>query len=177
VERPAHHLPTDRSETAVGALEAFDEATRAIAGVVDLESALQLITDRVRTLVDAQYAALGVVDAHGRIEQFITSGIGREARRRLGAPPSGHGILGLIIRTGRTYRIPDIGAHPDAYGFPANHPLMRSFLGVPIPTKGGFVGNLYLANKQGAAAFSETDERLVEMFARHAAIAIENARL
>ena len=175
-QRPAN-LAAERPDIARDALEAFDEATRAIAGVVDLERALQLITDRVRSLVDAQYAALGIVDAHGRIEQFITSGISPEARLRIGEPPRGHGILGLIIRTGQAYRIPDIGPHPDAHGFPPNHPAMGSFLGVPIRIKGGSLGNLYLTNKQGADEFSEADQRLVEMFARHAAIAIENARL
>jgi len=177
-------VPSDQSDltigepaTAIDALEAFDAATRAIAGVLDLEEVLQLITDRVRILVNAQYAALGIVDAHGRIEQFITSGISREERRRIGAPPSGHGILGLIIRQGRSYRIPDIASHPESYGFPADHPAMHSFLGVPIRAKGGSLGNLYLANKQGAAEFTGSDELLVEMFARHAAIAIENARL
>jgi signal transduction histidine kinase len=170
-------VPTPRHDLAVDALDAFDQATRAIAGVVDLESALQLITDRVRMLVDAQYAALGIADAHGRMERFITSGISREARRKIGEPPRGHGILGLIIRTGSTYRIADIAGHADSYGFPPNHPPMHSFLGVPIRIKGGSLGNLYLTNKQGAAEFSNADERLVEMFARHAAIAIENARL
>ncbi len=164
-------------ETALDALEAFDAATRAIAGVLDLEEVLQLIADRVRILVDAQYAALGIVDAHGRIEQFITSGISPEDRARIGSPPSGHGILGLIIRQGRSYRIPDIAGHPESFGFPANHPDMHAFLGVPIRAKGGSLGNLYLANKQTRAEFTGSDELLVEMFARHAAIAIENARL
>jgi len=170
-------LAANDPDAALDAVEAFDAATRAIAGVLDLESVLQLITDRVRILVRAEYAALGISDAYGRIEQFITSGISREDRHRIGSVPSGLGILGLIIREGRTYRIPDIAAHPDAHGFPPHHPAMRSFLGVPIRHKSGFLGNLYLANKQGANEFSATDERFVEMFARHAAIAIENARL
>ena len=175
--RPHHEHAVREPETAISALEAFDEATRAIAGIMDLESVLQIITDRVRALVGAEYAALGIVDAHGRIEQFITSGLRREERRAIGAPPSGLGILGLIIREGRSYRITEIGTHPEAHGFPPNHPAMRSFLGVPVAAKGGSLGNLYLSNKIGAAEFTGTDEMLVEMFARHAAIAIENAHL
>jgi signal transduction histidine kinase len=158
-------------------LEALDAATRAIAGVLDLETVLQLIADTVRQLVRAEYAALGVVDTGGRIERFITSGIGTRERERIGAPPRGHGLLGLIIREGRSYRIASIVGHPDSYGFPPNHPAMSSFLGVPVSVGGRAIGNLYLTNKLGAAEFSEADQRLTERFAIHAAIAVERARL
>jgi signal transduction histidine kinase len=161
----------------VAAIDALDGATRAIAGELDLDRVLQLIVDSVRDLVSARYAALGIVDAGGKIELFITSGISAEEREQIGAVPSGHGLLGLIIREARSYRIPDIAAHPDAYGFPPGHPKMRSFLGVPIRLAGDPIGNFYLTNKVGAAEFSEQDLRLVEMFALHAAIAIQNARL
>lgn len=159
------------------ALEALDAATRGIAGILDVERVLQLIVDRVRELAGAEYAALGIFDAAGVIERFITSGLGPDERAAIGPPPRGHGLLGLIVREGRTYRIPEIGAHRDSFGFPPNHPPMSSFLGVPITVKGRSVGNLYLANKTGAVEFSEIEERLVEMFARHAGIAIDNARL
>jgi signal transduction histidine kinase len=158
-------------------LAALDDATRAIAGVLDLDTVLQLIVDRVCELAGAQYAALGIVDRFGGIERFVTTGLTFEERLRIGSPPRGHGLLGLIIREGRSYRIPDIGAHADSYGFPPNHPPMRSFLGVPVVVKGRAVGNLYLTEKRGAAEFSVADEQLVGLFARHAGIAIENARL
>jgi len=161
----------------VAAIDALDVATRAIAGELDLDRVLQVIVDSVRDLVHARYAALGIVDASGRIERFITSGISTEDRERIGAPPRGHGLLGLIIRESRAYRIPDISRHPDAYGFPAHHPPMRSFLGLPVRTGGASIGNFYLTDKEGAAEFSEQDQRLVEMFALHAGIAIQNARL
>ena len=159
------------------AVDALDAATRAIAGEFDLDRVLQLIVDSVRDLVQATYAALGIVDASGRIERFITSGIGPEARARIGSPPRGHGLLGLIIREGSSYRIPDIAAHADAYGFPPEHPPMGSFLGVPVRAGGRPMGNFYLTDKVGAPEFSEGDQRLVEMFALHAGIAIQNARL
>jgi two-component system, NarL family, sensor histidine kinase DevS len=159
------------------AISALDAATRAIAGELDLDRVLQLIVDSVRELVAAQYAALGIVDASGRIERFITSGISTEQRARIGALPRGHGLLGLIIREGRAYRIPDISQHADAYGFPPGHPPMRSFLGVPIRIGGQPIGNFYLTDRIGAAAFSDRDQRLVEIFAFHAGIGIENARL
>ena len=161
----------------VAAIDALDLATRAIAGELDLDRVLQLIVDSVRDLVHARYAALGIVDASGRIETFITGGITAAERERIGAPPRGHGLLGLIIRDSQAYRIADISRHPDAYGFPAHHPTMQSFLGVPVRTGGEAIGNFYLTDKIGAAEFSEQDQRLVEMFALHAGIAIQNARL
>lgn len=158
-------------------LEALDAATRAIAGELDLDRVLQLIVDSVRRLVGARYAALGIPDATGRIERFITSGVAPEVRAAVGSPPRGLGLLGLIIREGRSYRVADIRGHPDAHGMPPEHPPMTSFLGVPIRVRRGVIGNLYLTDKEGAPEFTEADERLVEMFAVHAGIAIETARL
>ena len=162
---------------ATSQLTALDEAVRGISGVLDIDRVLQLITDRVRDLVQAQYAAIGIVDSDGAIERFITSGISDEQRARIGELPRGRGLLGLIIRENRTYRITDIAAHPERYGFPPNHPEMHSFLGMPILARGDVVGRLYLTNKIGASDFSLEDQELVEMFALHAGIAIENARL
>jgi signal transduction histidine kinase len=162
---------------AIERLSALDEATRAIAGVLTTERVLQLIVDNARRLVGAQYAALGILDQERLIDPFITSGIGRTVRERIGAPPRGHGLLGLIIEESRAIRVRDIAAHPRSAGFPPNHPRMRSLLGVPIVIRGRVLGNFYLADKVGEGEFTEADERLVELFANHAAIAIENARL
>jgi signal transduction histidine kinase len=159
------------------ALNAVDEAARAIAGVLDLESALQLIVERVRSLVGARYAALGIVGPDDRIQRFITSGVRHDQRTAIGPLPRGRGLLGLIIRKELSYRIPNIAAHPDSSGFPANHPPMTSFLGVPVTSRGRSVGNFYLTDKQGASEFTPADQRLVELFALHAGIAIDNARL
>jgi signal transduction histidine kinase len=160
------------------AVEALSDAIGGIAGVLAVEDVLQLIVDRVRTLVGARYAALGILaDDRRRIERFVTSGISTEQRRLLGDPPQGHGLLGLIIQEGRSLRIPDIGAHPASYGFPVNHPPMTTLLGVPVRLKNRIIGNLYLTDKRGSEEFSEDDQRLVELFAAHAGIAIENARL
>ena len=159
------------------ALYALDRATRAIAGELDLDRVLQLIVDSVRDLVGARYAALGTFDARGRIERFITSGMDEALRRQIGPLPQGHGLLGTIIRDGRPLRIPDIAKHAESYGFPPHHPPMHSLLGVPIGIAGGVVGNFYLTEKLGAAEFSDADQELVERFAVHAGIAIQNARL
>jgi signal transduction histidine kinase len=159
------------------AVQALDAAVRGISGVLELSQVLQLIVDRVRELVGARYAALGIVDEQGLITEFITSGITAEQRAAIGDLPHGRGLLGLIIRENRAYRIPRIQAHPESYGFPPNHPPMTSFLGVPITVDGQPVGRLYLTDKQGAPEFSADDQALVEMFALHAGIAMERARL
>jgi len=162
---------------AADAIEALDDATRAIAEVLDLETVLQLIVDRLRTLVDADYAALGVAGPDGTIARFVTAGISAGDRARIGSPPRGHGLLGLVIHEGESLRIPDIADHPMSIGFPPFHPPMRTFLGVPIIRDGKPVGDLYMTDKRNGQAFDADDQRLVELFARHAAIAMENARL
>ena len=133
--------------------------------------------DRVRELVDARYAALGIVDSTGRIDRFITSGLARSVRDSIGEPPRGKGILGHIIRHGRSIRISDIEADPRRAGFPEHHPEMHRFLGVPVTVKGRSIGDLYLTDKRGDLEFTEEDQRIVETFAMHAGIAIDNARL
>lgn len=156
---------------------ALDAAVREIAGLASVDEVLQVIVDRVRPLVGAQYAALGIVDDAGRIERFITSGMDDATRRAIGDLPEGHGLLGLIIRENRSFRIANINTDPRRSGFPPNHPPMTSFLGVPVTVKGISLGRLYLTNKSGANEFSEDDRSLVETFALHAGIAMDNARL
>jgi len=153
---------------------------RSIAGVLDLETVLQLIVDRVRDLADAEYAALSIIgrdERNERLERFVTSGISEAARREIGQLPQGHGLLGLIIRESRSLRIPDIATDARRHGFPPHHPPMHSFLGVPIRVRGEAIGNFYLTNKRRADEFSAEDQTLIERFALHAAIAIDNARL
>jgi len=160
------------------AVQALSDAIGGIAGILTVEDVLELIVDRVRGLVGAKYAALGILaEDRLRIERFITSGITPEQRRLLGDPPQGHGLLGLIIKEGRSLRITDIPAHPESYGFPPNHPPMTTLLGVPVRLKNRIIGNLYLTDKIDAQEFSDDDQRLVELFAAHAGVAIENARL
>jgi signal transduction histidine kinase len=177
LDEPPTPVPAGSFDPDATALAAVDEAARAIAGLTSVDDVLQLIVDRVRSLVDARYAALGIVGIDGRIERFITDGIDPHTRALIGPPPHGRGLLGLIIREGRSYRIPSIADHPDSSGFPPNHPPMTSFLGVPVTARGIPIGNLYLTDKRGSAEVSATDQRLVELFARHAGIAIDNARL
>jgi two-component system, NarL family, sensor histidine kinase DevS len=158
-------------------LEALDEASRAVAAELDVDRVLTVIVERVAALVGARYAALGIADGSGQIERFITAGITPEEWAAIGPVPVGHGLLGLLILEGRSLRIDDIASHPASVGFPVNHPPMTTFLGVPVVVKGEVVGNLYLTDKAHGEPFTEDDQRLVEMFAVHAGIAIENARL
>ena len=144
------------------------------------ESELELVFERVieaaRELTGARYAALGVLDgSRERLERFLTTGIDDDTREMLGDPPSGHGVLGELIRTPEPLRLPDVGGHPRSYGFPIGHPPMETFLGVPILVGGQAWGNLYLTEKDGGE-FTDDDEQAVVMLARYAAIAIDNAR-
>lgn len=143
-----------------------------------LEPVLQKLVDAARDVVGAKYAALGVLSADGKsLVQFVTSGMPEEARHAIGDLPSGRGLLGLVIHEPRPIRTADIGRHPAKYGFPAHHPPMRSFLGVPIVGREGVFGNLYLTEKLGAAEFDAEDEGIAVLLARQAAVAVENARL
>lgn len=145
---------------------------------LDLPAMLNRIIQSAVDLVDARYGALGVLDETGsRLAQFITVGIDEDRRRRIGNLPAGHGILGLLIVDAKPLRLPDLREHPDSYGFPPNHPPMRSFLGVPIRVRDHVFGNLYLTDKTSAEVFTDVDEELVVGLAAAAGVAIENARL
>ncbi|MFL7840472.1 MAG: GAF domain-containing protein [Candidatus Promineifilaceae bacterium] len=158
-------------------LESFNTAALAVAGELDSQKILQQIVDTARALVNAKYAALGVPDQDGNLKKFIYSGLEPEKAKEIPHLPRGHGILGAIIREQEPICIPDIAQDPRSIGFPTGHPEMVSFLGVPIMRAGEPLGNLYLTDKQGADTFSESDLNLIEMFAAHAAIAIQNANL
>ena len=128
--------PETEATFASETFEALDAATRAIAGVLASRRVLQLIVERVRDLSGRGTPRWASWTATGRIERFVTAGITPRERERIGRPPQGHGLLGLIIREGLSFRIPDIAAHPDSSGFPPNHPPMHSLLGVPVKVEG-----------------------------------------
>ncbi len=158
-------------------LEALNEAAIAITAELGLERVLQRIVDLARDLAGARYGALGVPDGRGGLEQFVISGMTVDEAARLEHLPRGDGLLGLLLREPNPIRVADIAADPRSAGFCANHPPMRSFLGVPIISRGRLRGNLYLTDKIDALEFGDDDERLISMLARHAAIAIDNAHL
>jgi signal transduction histidine kinase len=144
----------------------------------DLGRVLQEIADVARDVVGARYAALGVVAPDSQaLSDFVVSGMTPEQRERIGALPTGRGLLGLVIRERRAIRCADIAQNPQRYGFPPGHPAMRSFLGVPILGRGAVYGNLYLTEKVDADAFDAEDEAIAVLLASLAGVAIENARL
>jgi nitrate/nitrite-specific signal transduction histidine kinase len=160
------------------ALRKLVEAVLSISADLDLPAVLQRIIDVATDLVDARYGALGVLDEAKRsLVQFVTTGLDEETHRAIGDLPKGHGILGLLIVDPKPIRLPDLREHPTSYGFPPNHPPMRSFLGVPIVVRHEVFGNLYLTDKQSAEVFNDVDEELIVALAGAAAVAIENARL
>ncbi|MER7165899.1 GAF domain-containing sensor histidine kinase [Micromonospora sp. NPDC000207] len=158
-------------------LRALLDAVVGISTDLDLRSTLERIVRSACELAGARYGALGVIGPDRMLHDFIVHGIDDELRARIGDLPHGRGVLGLLIDDPRPLRMPDITQHPRSYGFPANHPPMHSFLGVPVRIRDQAFGNLYLADKQGAAEFTEDDEEIVVALAAAAGVAIENARL
>ena len=166
------------SDPGLDRLERLVTTTSALIAETSLEGALDRIVLVAADVIGARYAAVGVLGPDGRLlERFVTYGIDGATRARIGPPPRGHGILGLVIREARPIRLPDLARHPDSYGFPPHHPEMHSFLGVPIVGRRGAYGNLYLTEKLGAEVFSEEDEHIAVQLAATAAAVVENARL
>jgi signal transduction histidine kinase len=154
------------------------DAVLSVGSELELPVVLRRIVEAATDLVDATYGALGVLHPDGAgLAEFITVGLSDAQVRAIGDPPKGHGLLGLLIVDPKPIRAADIARHPDRYGFPPHHPPMRSFLGVPIKLSDRVFGNLYLADKRGAAEFTAVDEELVVALASAAAMSVENARL
>lgn len=154
------------------------EAVLSVGRELDLEQVLRNIVEAAAVLVKAEYAALGVIGPDGeRLAEFVTVGFTPEQITAIGAYPSGHGILGVLIRDPHPLRLPRISDHPSSYGFPPNHPPMDSFLGVPIRVRDHVFGNLYLTEKRGGGQFDAEDESVLATLAVAAGVAIDNARL
>jgi signal transduction histidine kinase len=166
--------PTNPALT--GPAQALLDAVSAIASDLDLASVLTRIVTAATELTDAEYGALGVLGSDGRLVEFLTTGIDEATRALIGDLPTGDGILGVIITEPEGLRLVDLAAHARSVGFPANHPPMNSFLGMPVRIRGTVFGNLYLTEKRGGLPFTEQDEQLVEALAGTAGLVIDNAR-
>jgi two-component system sensor histidine kinase DevS len=155
------------------------DAMLAVSSGLELEKKLRTIVHTAMGLVDARYGAVGVIgpEPEPMLERFVYEGIDSETAELIGPLPAGHGMLGLLMQSPNVIRVDDLSQHPSSIGFPANHPPMRSFLGVPIRIRDQVYGNLYLTEKADGATFTEADEVLVLALAGAAGIAIENARL
>lgn len=161
-------IPSDRLAKLVTAASAVTRQT-------DLTAVLRTTVDTGMELTGAAYGALGVLGEHGALIQFVHAGLDRETGAAIGSPPQGRGLLGVITEIGKTVRTDRITDHPDSVGFPAHHPTMESFLGMPITVGGETFGNLYLTEKPGG--FTGQDEALVEALAAIAGSAIATARM
>ncbi|AUI60276.1 GAF domain-containing sensor histidine kinase [Amycolatopsis sp. BJA-103] len=158
-------------------LQGLLDAVLAVATGIELDSTLQRIVQAAVELVDANYGALGVLGDEDGLSQFVYAGIDPETRETMGHLPEGRGLLGLLIREPHPVRVPDLSCHPASVGFPANHPPMHSFVGVPVRVRDVVFGNLYLTEKRGAAEFTADDEVVLRALAAAAGVAIDNARL
>ncbi|MET8560820.1 GAF domain-containing sensor histidine kinase [Streptomyces flaveolus] len=154
------------------------EAVLSVGRELDLEQALRSIVEAAAVLVEAEYAALGVIGPDGkRLSEFLTVGVDEEQIAQIGPYPEGHGILGELIRHPEPLRLAKLSEHSASYGFPPGHPPMNTFLGVPIRVRDQVFGNLYLTEKRGGAQFDEEDESVLSTLAVAAGVAIDNARL
>jgi len=176
---------SQRSNDPASILRAINDAVLAMAAELRVEPILQRLVESARSLAGARYAALGIPDGEGGFERFITTGMSEELMEAIGPLPRTHGLLGAMLsETPRRaaagpapYRTRDIRNDPRFEWWPAAHPVMTSFLGVPIVSKGTVIAAFYLTCKRDADEFTEDDLSIIEMLAAHAAIAIENARL
>jgi two-component system, NarL family, sensor histidine kinase DevS len=170
----------DRVEQIVKGRDRLDglvEAMLVVTSGLELDVTLRTIVHTAIELVDAEYGALGVRGQGHELSEFIYEGIDEATREKIGHLPEGRGVLGVLIDDPKPIRLDDIVQHPDSVGFPANHPPMRTFLGVPVRIRDEVFGNLYLTEKATGQPFTEDDEVLVQALAAAAGIAIDNARL
>ncbi|EYT80352.1 GAF domain-containing sensor histidine kinase [Streptomyces sp. NPDC003703] len=163
-------------------LGAVSAALLAMSRHLEVRDVLKTIVASARELLDAQYAALGVPDDHGGFAQFVVDGVSEEQWRAIGPLPRQHGILAAMLHQTESERLADVRTDPRFGGWPAAHPEMSDFLGLPIRDGDEVIGALFLANKRcprpaGGCGFTEEDEELLALLAQHAAIALTNARL
>ncbi|MEU5763830.1 GAF domain-containing protein [Nocardia sp. NPDC047648] len=170
----------DRIEQIIDARDRMDgliEAMLTVTSGLDLDRTLRTIVHTAISLVEARYGALGVRGHDQQLTQFIYQGIDEPTRERIGDLPQGHGVLGLLFSQPKPIRLDNLAEHPSSVGFPAHHPPMRTFLGVPVRIRDEVFGNLYLTEKAGGQPFTEDDEVIVRALAAAAGIAIDNAHL
>jgi signal transduction histidine kinase len=169
--------PREAGDPCLGGIEAISAAVLAMSRHLEVREVLQRIVTSARTLVGAQYAALGVPDDHGGFAQFVVDGVNESQWRAIGPLPRQHGILAAMLREPDPTRLDDVRLDPRFGGWPSAHPNMHAFLGVPIQDGEEILGALFLANPDGRERFCARDEELLRILAAHAALALVNARL
>ncbi|MFG3285885.1 GAF domain-containing sensor histidine kinase [Streptomyces sp. NPDC048111] len=182
MSRPADPASAGQTPSPSAGLAAVSTALLAMSRHLEVGDVLKTITASARELLDAEYAALGVPDDHGGFAQFVVDGVSDEQWRAIGPLPRQHGILAAMLHEERAERLADVRKDPRFEGWPAAHPDMSDFLGMPIRDGDETLGALFLANKRcpkpdGGCGFTAHDEELLRLLAQHAAIALTNARL
>ena len=169
--------PTDERSVVSPVVRGVLEVARSMLDEFDVERVLEQVLESARELTGARYAAMGVLDETGTaLARFITIGVDEETRRRIGSLPTGRGVLGELISNPVSLRLAKVGEHPRSFGFPAGHPAMETFLGVPLLVADRPYGNLYLTDKQGGGVFTHADEEALVLLAEFAGVAIDHAR-
>ncbi|MBA4385299.1 MAG: hypothetical protein C0410_11230, partial [Anaerolinea sp.] len=158
-------------------LLALHEASLELVREISIDTLLEKIASIAMEQANASYAAVGILDAEGHLEKFIPMGMNREEIDQISHPPVGKGLIGELMHSKESIRVKDIKSDPRSSGFPAFHPKMTSFLGVPIYQGQQQLGQLYLTDKRGGIDFSAEDQQIIEMLAAYAAVSISNARL
>ena len=158
-------------------LREVSAAVLAVAAHLSVREVLQTILTSARRLLDARYGALGVPDEDGSFAEFLADGVSEQQWREIGPVPRQHGVLGVLLRDATPVRLADIRQHPEFGWWPAAHPELVDFLGMPITDGDDILGELFLANKNTPGGFTTDDEELLRLLAAHAAIALVNARL
>jgi signal transduction histidine kinase len=172
-----HELRASRGGRDGAAFEVMSDAVLGILGELSVDAILQKLVDASRELGRARYAALGIPDGRGGFAKFLTAGMSDARAAMIGDLPRTHGLLGATLDETASWRVPDIREDPRFEGWPDLHPEMRAFMGVPICLRGRVIGAFYLTHTAAARRFSDDDQRVIELLAAHAAVAIENARL
>ena len=159
-------------------LIALHRASLELVKYVSLETLLERIASLACEQAGAKYAALGVLDDDGKLKQFITVGMTSEEIKKIPHPPRGLGLIGALMHGNiGNVRIPEIEDDPRSVGFPPGHADMHALLGIPIRIGGRQLGQIYLTEKIGDSEFNPDDEKIIEILAAYAGVAIENARL
>lgn len=159
-----------------GRLRSLLDASRSVAEQIELPVVLRTIVEAAVSLVGARYGAIGVIAPDGTLEQFIHVGMTDDQVEAIGMLPEGRGILGALTEEQAPIRLEHLSEDTRSIGFPAAHPAMDSFLGVPVRVRGEVYGNLYLSQSE-RGAFSEEDQELLVALAGTAGAAIDHARL
>jgi len=177
-EESPRTVPPGSSAVLDTQLETLVEAGIALNRELSFDGLLRRLVETAVRLTGARYGTLGVVDAAGSgLERFITVGVDDATRQTIGEPPKGRGLPGAVIADRRALRLADLSQDPCSVGFPSGHPVIKTFLGMPVELRGVVFGNLYLSEKADSQEFSQADEKVVRLLAAQAAVAIENARL